>query len=189
MTRARDARYTNGAVVIAERQSRGRGQRGNSWSSAEGMNLTFSAVLCPAGLRAESQFYLSKAVGAVRFGYGRFVRNRVEDQVAERHLCRRRQGGRHSDRERPDGCLRIALDRRNRAQCQPDRVRSGPAQSDLAGLAEGRGARPGRGLRAFLRFSDSALQAAGRRRLRKAGRGLYRPGCTTSESGIPLSTV
>ena len=59
---ARDARYTNGAVVIAERQSRGRGQRGNSWSSAEGMNLTFSAVLCPAGLRAESQFYLSKAV-------------------------------------------------------------------------------------------------------------------------------
>lgn len=26
------------------------------------MNLTFSAVLCPAGLRAESQFYLSKAV-------------------------------------------------------------------------------------------------------------------------------
>ena len=59
---ARDARYMNGAVVIAERQSRGRGQRGNSWSSAEGMNLTFSAVLCPAGLRAESQFYLSKAV-------------------------------------------------------------------------------------------------------------------------------
>ena len=59
---ARDARYMNGAVVIAERQSRGRGQRGNSWSSAEGMNLTFSAVLCPASLRAESQFYLSKAV-------------------------------------------------------------------------------------------------------------------------------
>ena len=33
---ARDPRYDAGAVVIAERQSRGRGQRGNSWSSSAG---------------------------------------------------------------------------------------------------------------------------------------------------------
>lgn len=59
---ARDPRYDAGAVVIAERQSCGRGQRGNSWSSPAGRNLTFSLVLCPGFLKAEQQFYLSKAV-------------------------------------------------------------------------------------------------------------------------------
>ena len=59
---ARDPRYDAGAVVIAERQSRGRGQRGNSWSSSAGANLTFSVVLCPGFLEAAQQFYLSKAV-------------------------------------------------------------------------------------------------------------------------------
>ena len=59
---ARDPRYDAGAVVIAERQSRGRGQRGNSWSSSAGANLTFSVVLCPGFLETAQQFYLSKAV-------------------------------------------------------------------------------------------------------------------------------
>lgn len=43
-------------------QSRGRGQRGNSWSSSAGANLTFSVVLCPGFLETAQQFYLSKAV-------------------------------------------------------------------------------------------------------------------------------
>ena len=35
------------SVVIAEKQTSGRGQRGNSWESEPGKNLTFSIVLYP----------------------------------------------------------------------------------------------------------------------------------------------
>ncbi len=59
---AREKQYPNGAIVLAEKQTAGRGQRGNSWSSATGENLTFSVVLHPDFLPPERQFYLSKAV-------------------------------------------------------------------------------------------------------------------------------
>lgn len=59
---ARNLQYDAGAVILAERQLNGRGQRGNSWSSTPGENLTFSLILCPDFLRADRQFYLSKAV-------------------------------------------------------------------------------------------------------------------------------
>lgn len=45
-------------TVIAERQTEGRGQRGNSWESEPGKNLTFSMVLYPT-LKAKEQFRLS----------------------------------------------------------------------------------------------------------------------------------
>jgi BirA family biotin operon repressor/biotin-[acetyl-CoA-carboxylase] ligase len=54
--------YCAASLVWAEEQTRGRGQRGNSWSSRGGENLTFSLVVHPENLRAEHQFYLSKAV-------------------------------------------------------------------------------------------------------------------------------
>ena len=59
---ARDAKYSHGDVVWAERQTAGRGQRGHSWSSAEGENLTFTLVLEPAFLPVAEQFLLSEAV-------------------------------------------------------------------------------------------------------------------------------
>lgn len=46
-------------TVIAESQSSGKGQRGNSWESAEGKNLLFSMVLYPTALEANKQFYIS----------------------------------------------------------------------------------------------------------------------------------
>ena len=59
---ARDARYRHGDVVWAERQTAGRGQRGHTWHSPEGENLTFSLVLEPRFLPVGEQFMLSMAV-------------------------------------------------------------------------------------------------------------------------------
>ncbi|MDE7394120.1 MAG: biotin--[acetyl-CoA-carboxylase] ligase [Muribaculaceae bacterium] len=56
-----------GDVVVAHRQTGGRGQRGNSWEAEPGKNLTFSVVVEPRELRAVDQFQLSMAVAlAVR---------------------------------------------------------------------------------------------------------------------------
>lgn len=48
----------HGAVVLAHEQTAGRGQRGRTWHSAPGLDLTFSIVLRPETLRAEDQFML-----------------------------------------------------------------------------------------------------------------------------------
>lgn len=49
-------------AMRAVAQSAGRGQRGNSWESAPGANLTFSVVLRPHGVGAAEQFRISEAV-------------------------------------------------------------------------------------------------------------------------------
>ncbi len=46
----------------AEFQSAGKGQRGNSWESEAGKNLTFSFVLYPESLPAKRQFVISQVV-------------------------------------------------------------------------------------------------------------------------------
>ena len=47
-------------VVWADFQTAGRGQRGNSWESEAGQNLTFSYVLHPDFITAQKQFLLSE---------------------------------------------------------------------------------------------------------------------------------
>ena len=59
---AREERYGHGDVICAKRQTAGRGQRGHTWTSPEGVNLLFSVVLCPTFLPAGEQFLLSQAV-------------------------------------------------------------------------------------------------------------------------------
>lgn len=59
---AREEGFGHGGIVMAERQSAGRGQRGNHWESAEGQNLTFSMVLNPTFLPIPDQFLLSETV-------------------------------------------------------------------------------------------------------------------------------
>lgn len=55
----RDAPH--GTVVVTDSQTAGRGQRGNSWEAAPGLNLTFSLLLRPR-LPAAGQFAVSEAV-------------------------------------------------------------------------------------------------------------------------------
>lgn len=50
----------NGAVVLAQYQQKGRGQRDNYWESAPGKNLLGSIILYPYFLPVAKQFYLSK---------------------------------------------------------------------------------------------------------------------------------
>lgn len=51
-----------GSVVVAEYQSKGRGQGSNKWESMPGENLMCSIILKPTFLKANMQFYLSKAI-------------------------------------------------------------------------------------------------------------------------------
>ena len=46
-------------TVLAESQTAGKGQRGNSWESETGKNLTFSMVLYPTNLEIKDHFFLS----------------------------------------------------------------------------------------------------------------------------------
>ncbi len=50
----------HGAVILAHEQTEGRGQRGRTWSSAKGLDLTLSIVLRPTDLKAAEQFVLAK---------------------------------------------------------------------------------------------------------------------------------
>lgn len=52
----------NLTMVIAESQTAGRGQRGNSWESAPGQNLTFTLYFEPEGIVAREQFSISEGV-------------------------------------------------------------------------------------------------------------------------------
>ncbi|MCD7899897.1 MAG: biotin--[acetyl-CoA-carboxylase] ligase [Bacteroides sp.] len=49
-------------VVLADFQTAGKGQRGNSWESEKGKNLLFSIIFYPTFLPIRRQFLLSKAI-------------------------------------------------------------------------------------------------------------------------------
>ncbi len=49
-----------GTLLWADCQTKGRGQRGNSWESAQGENLTFSILTVPEHIRLDKAFILSQ---------------------------------------------------------------------------------------------------------------------------------
>lgn len=49
-------------MIVARNQTSGRGQRGNSWESMPGMNLTFSFYFNPVDILPRNQFVISEAV-------------------------------------------------------------------------------------------------------------------------------
>ena len=51
-----------GSVVLADFQTRGRGQAGNSWYSSKGKNLLVSFLLYPHNVKARDQFIISRIV-------------------------------------------------------------------------------------------------------------------------------
>lgn len=63
-------------TVMADFQTSGRGQRGNSWESEKEKNLLFSFVLYPSFLEARNQFLLSQIVSlSVKEVLERYVGN------------------------------------------------------------------------------------------------------------------
>ena len=52
----------HGTVIFAKNQRKGRGQRGNTWHSQEGLNLTFSIGLFPRKLNIKRQFELNQFI-------------------------------------------------------------------------------------------------------------------------------
>lgn len=58
----RAATLPHGYTLAARSQTAGRGQRGNSWESLPGRNLTFSILLRPEHIAPARQFVISEAV-------------------------------------------------------------------------------------------------------------------------------
>ncbi|MBL0047798.1 MAG: biotin--[acetyl-CoA-carboxylase] ligase [Bacteroidetes bacterium] len=58
----KDSTAPEGTIVITDQQSLGRGQRGNTWLSEAGKNLTFSLILYPPSIGSENQFILTQLV-------------------------------------------------------------------------------------------------------------------------------
>ena len=54
--------YVEGDIILAQCQTAGRGQRGHTWESREGENLTFSLLLEPQFLPPSEQFLISECV-------------------------------------------------------------------------------------------------------------------------------
>lgn len=60
--RYKEKTISEGGIILTDRQTAGRGQRGNRWFSEPLMNLTFSLVLTPAFLDIRDQFGLNMAI-------------------------------------------------------------------------------------------------------------------------------
>lgn len=58
----RSGKANEGTIVICNHQTQGKGQRGNTWESQAGQNLTFSLVLKPNFLDVSEQFVLNMVI-------------------------------------------------------------------------------------------------------------------------------
>ncbi|MFA5850799.1 MAG: biotin--[acetyl-CoA-carboxylase] ligase [Bacteroidales bacterium] len=80
-------------TYAAKFQTSGRGQKGNSWESAIGKNLTFSILIRPTLLKATDQFLVSQivALGIVRYLEGFKIKAKIkwpnDIYVENRKIC------------------------------------------------------------------------------------------------------
>lgn len=81
------------SVWIAEYQTAGRGQRGNSWESTKGLNLTFSILLKSDNILAVNQFIISQmtALSIVDYLFSKGIEAKIkwpnDIYVEERKIC------------------------------------------------------------------------------------------------------
>jgi BirA family biotin operon repressor/biotin-[acetyl-CoA-carboxylase] ligase len=64
----------SGSIVLADCQTAGRGQTGNSWESEAGRNLTFSVLFRPANLPANRPFVISEIASlSVKYTLDKYI--------------------------------------------------------------------------------------------------------------------
>jgi len=78
-------KIAEGTVIWAADQQLGRGQRGNSWESQPGKNLTFSVILYPKFLKVEEQIMISKSVS---LGICDFVNSLLPANMTEKEYVK-----------------------------------------------------------------------------------------------------
>ncbi|HBX51565.1 MAG: biotin--[acetyl-CoA-carboxylase] ligase [Bacteroidetes bacterium RIFOXYA12_FULL_35_11] len=71
-----EKKLAHGTLVIADKQTAGKGRGDNYWESEKEKNLTFSFIIYPEYLKAKQAFYISKCVS---LGIAAFVKNYVDD--------------------------------------------------------------------------------------------------------------
>lgn len=80
-------------LVIARKQTAGRGQRGNHWEAQDGLNLTFSLRICPVGFRPSEQFIISEATALAMsetlrdYGISACVKWPNDIYVSDKKIC------------------------------------------------------------------------------------------------------
>lgn len=62
LRRLRDEEVPEGKLIQADEQTEGRGQRGASWESSSGSDLTFSVLFYPEQVAPDEQYDISRAV-------------------------------------------------------------------------------------------------------------------------------
>lgn len=72
-----------GTVIVTQKQEKGRGQRGTSWESEQGKNLTLSILLHPTFLKPEEQFLISKTVAVAM---AEFVKMKTSNHSKEDNI-------------------------------------------------------------------------------------------------------
>ena len=72
----RKGKVGEGSIVITHHQTKGKGQRGNTWEAKAGENLTFSLVLRPKFLDLSEQFLLNMAISNA-------IRNCVQEYLPD----------------------------------------------------------------------------------------------------------
>ena len=82
------ARLPEGSLVIADFQTAGKGQVGNSWESEAGKNLMFSILLYPDFLPANRQFLISQIASLCK-GDADGLYGFCHSEVAQRYLLER----------------------------------------------------------------------------------------------------